>query len=158
VITITVIRQGDTGPAVTVDYATPDDSAALTVLPCSNANGVASPRCDFTTALGTLRFAAGETSKTFNVLISQDLWLEGNETAQLTLSNPTGGAAFQQPSDATSVLTIVDDDTSTPVTNAIDDSTNFVRQHYRLPNRERTRTGSTLQIKSEPALMRNAGR
>jgi Neuraminidase (sialidase) len=93
VISITVIRQGDTSPAVTVDYATPDDSAALTVLPCSNANGVASPRCDFTTAIGTLRFAAGETSKTFNVLISQDLWLEGNETAQLTLSNPTGGAA-----------------------------------------------------------------
>ena len=87
VITITVIRLGDASSAVTVDYTTPDDSAALTVLPCSNANGVASPRCDFTTALGTLRFAAGETSKTFNVRISQDRWLEGNETAQLTLSN-----------------------------------------------------------------------
>jgi hypothetical protein len=142
VISITVIRSGDTSPAVTVDYATPDDSAAMSVLPCSNANGVASPRCDFTTALGTLRFAAGETSKTFNVLISQDLWVEGNETAQLTLSNPTGGAAFQQPSDAIAVLTIVDDDTSPPTTNAIDDSTTFVRQQYHdFLNREPDTTG-----------------
>jgi uncharacterized repeat protein (TIGR01451 family) len=142
VITITVIRQGDASAAVTVDYTTTDDSAALTVLPCSNANGVASPRCDFTTALGTLRFAAGETSKTFNILISQDLWLEGNETAQLTLSNPTGGAAFQQPSDALAVLTIVDDDTSSPATNPIDDSTTFVRQHYHdFLNREPDTTG-----------------
>jgi len=129
-ITINVIRFGDTSSPVTVDYATPDDSAALVVLPCSTANGVASPRCDFTTAIGTLRFAAGETTKSFNVLVSQDLWVEGNETAQLTLSNPTGGAAFQQPSDALSVLTIVDDDSTPPSTNAIDDSNVFVRQQY----------------------------
>jgi hypothetical protein len=49
---------------------------------------------------------------------------------QLTLSNLTGGAVFQQPSDASAVLTIVDDDSSPPATNAIDDSTTFVRQHY----------------------------
>ena len=129
-VTITVVRSGDTNPAVTVDYSTPDDSAALTFLPCSNANGVASPRCDFTTALGTLKFGPGETSKTFTALISQDTWVEGNETVALTLSNPTGGAAFQQPSDANAVLTIVDDDLTPPTTNAIDDSNNFVRQHY----------------------------
>ena len=130
VITITVVRSNDTSLPVSVDYSTPDDSAAMTFLPCSTANGVGSPRCDFTTAIGTLRFAPGETSKTFDVLISQDLWVEGNETVQLSLSNPTGGAAFQQPSDASAVLTIVDDDTSPPSTNAIDDSSNFVRQHY----------------------------
>jgi hypothetical protein len=129
-ITITVVRSGDTGPAVTVDYTTPDDSAAMTFVPCSTANGVASPRCDFTTALGTLKFGPGETSKTFNVLISQDVWVEGNETVALTLSNPTGGAAFQQPSDANAVLTIVDDDLTPPTTNAIDNSDTFVRQHY----------------------------
>ena len=129
-ITITVIRGGDTNPAVTVDYATPDDSAALTFVPCSTANGVASPRCDFTTAAGTLRFGPGETSKTFNILISQDLWVEGNETLPLTLSNLTGGAAFQQPGDANAVLTIVDDDLTPPTTNAIDNSDTFVRQHY----------------------------
>ena len=142
VISITVTRQGDTSLPVTVDYATPDDSAAMSVLPCSTTNGVASPRCDFTTTIGTLRFAAGETSKTFNVLISQDVWLEGNETAQLTLSNPTGGAAFQQASDAIAVLTIVDDDTSSPSTNAIDDSGTFVRQQYHdFLNREPDQAG-----------------
>jgi len=141
-ITITVVRTGDTTPAVAVDYTTPDDSAALTFLPCSNANGVASPRCDFTTALGTLKFGPGETNKTFTVLISQETWVEGNETVPLTLSNPTGGAAFQQPSDASAVLTIVDDDLTSPTTNAIDDSNNFVRQHYHdFLNREPDATG-----------------
>jgi uncharacterized repeat protein (TIGR01451 family) len=141
-ITITVVRSGDTSQAVTVDYATPDDSAAASVLPCSTANGVASPRCDFTTAAGTLRFAAGETSKTFTVLISQDTWLEGNETVNLTLSNLTGGAFFQSPGDATAVLTIVDDDFSPPSANAIDNSNNFVRMQYHdFLNREPDQAG-----------------
>jgi hypothetical protein len=63
------------------------------------------------------------------VLISQDRWVEGDETAQLTLSNLTGGAAFQQPSDATAVLTIIDD-TTPPSPGFVADSTTFVRQHY----------------------------
>jgi hypothetical protein len=126
-VTITVNRTGDTSGPATVDYATPDDSAATTVAPCSTINGMASPRCDFTTALGTLRFAAGETSKTFTVLISQDNYVEGPETLTLTLSNLTGGAVFGVPSTAT--LTIVDDATE-PAANPIDDASNFVRQHY----------------------------
>jgi Calx-beta domain/Domain of unknown function (DUF4214) len=129
-ITITVNRIGDTSPAVNVDYASPDDSGAMMVLPCSTANGAASARCDFTTALGTLKFASGETSKTFTVLISQDTFVEGNETFTLTLANLTGGAAFAQPSDANATVTIADDDLSTSTTNPIDDAQNFVRQHY----------------------------
>ena len=129
-VTITVNRSGDTSPAVNVDYATPDDSAAMTVLPCSTANGVASPRCDFTTALGTLRFAPGETSKTFDLLISQDTFVEGPETFTLALTNLTGGAGFAQPSDASAVVTITDDDFSASAINAIDDTETFVRQHY----------------------------
>ena len=77
--TITVQRSGELTSAVSVDYATPDDSAATpTILPCSTP-GFVSPRCDFTTAIGTLRFAANETSKTFEVLISQDNYVEGSE-------------------------------------------------------------------------------
>jgi hypothetical protein len=129
-VTITVNRSGDTSPAVKVDYATPDDSAALTFLPCSNANGVASPRCDFTTARGTLSFASGETSKTFTVLISEDTFVEGSETFNLTLSNLTGTAAFAQLSDATATVTITDDDLSPPTGNAIDDTETFVRMQY----------------------------
>ncbi len=127
-ITITVTRSGDTAPAVNVDYATPDDSAATSILPCSTPGGVAIPRCDFTTALGTLRFASGDTSKTFTVLISEDAFLEGNETFPLTLSNLTGGAGFAQPSDANATVTIFEDETLDSITP--DDTEDFVRQHY----------------------------
>src|SRR5207244_3390453 len=126
-ITITVNRTGDTTGPATVDYTTPDDSAALVVLPCSTPGGVALPRCDFTTALGTLRFAPGETVKTFLVLISQDNFVEGPETLPLTLSNLTGGAVFG--ANPTATLTITDDLVE-PVANPIDDSANFVRQQY----------------------------
>lgn len=127
-VTITVNRSGDTSPAVNVDYATPDDSSATSVVPCSTPGGVAIPRCDFTTALGTLRFASGETSKTFTVLISEDAFLEGNETFTLTLSNLTGGAGFGSPSDANATVTIIEDETTDSVTP--DDPQDFVRQHY----------------------------
>jgi hypothetical protein len=113
---------------VSVDYATPDDSAATSVLPCSTVNGVASPRCDFTAAVGTLHWASGDNSpKSFIVLISQDDYVEGPEGLTLTLSNPTGGAQLGSPS--TAILTIADD-VSEPVINPIDDPTDFVRQHY----------------------------
>ncbi len=126
-VTITVQRSGDLTSAVTVDYAAPDDSAATpTILPCSTP-GFVSARCDFTTAIGTLKFAANETSKTFVVLISQDNYVEGAEQFALTLSNPSSNAALGSPSTAT--LTIADDVVE-PAANPIDDSTNFVRQHY----------------------------
>jgi hypothetical protein len=127
-VTITVERVGDTSAAATVDYATPDDSESSTLTSCATTDGVASPRCDFTTALGTLRFAAGDsTPKTFTVLISQDNYVEGPETLTLTLSNLTGGAVFGVPS--TAPLTIADDATE-PAANPIDEAENFVRQHY----------------------------
>jgi CSLREA domain-containing protein len=127
-VAITVERVGDTSAAATVTYATPDDSDATTVTPCATINGSASPRCDFTTAVGTLRWAAGDgAAKTFNVLISQDNYVEGPETLTLTLSNLTGGAVFGVPSTATLTIT---DDTTEPAANPIDDAGNFVRQHY----------------------------
>src|SRR5215831_641466 len=73
IATITVTRSGDTSTAATVDYASSD--------------GTASERSDYTTALGTLRFAAGEASKTFIVLIIDDASVENNESINLTLSN-----------------------------------------------------------------------
>jgi Bacterial Ig-like domain (group 3)/Domain of unknown function (DUF4214) len=135
-ITITVNRSGDAASAVTVEFASPDDSVATIYLPCSSIGAIATPRCDFTTAVGTLRFASGESSKTFDVLISQDSYLEGPETFPLTLSHPTGGAGFAQPGDALSVVTIDDDaagivgELAFTESNPIDDNQNFVRQHY----------------------------
>ncbi|MDX6443533.1 MAG: trimeric autotransporter adhesin [Blastocatellia bacterium] len=129
-ITITVERLGSTSGAVTANYATPDDSEATTVTPCStNTSGFASPRCDFTTALGTIRFADGDaTPKTFDILISQDSYVEPPELLTVTLSNLTGSAVFG--ANTTATVRIDDDDLSAPVSNPIDDSQNFVRQHY----------------------------
>lgn len=70
---------------------------------------------------------AGEESKTFTVLISQDSFVEGAETLSLSLSNPTGGAVFATPSEATLEIT---DDAQESATNVIDVAERFVRQHY----------------------------
>jgi hypothetical protein len=122
-VTVTINRSGDSSRAVAVDYATSGDNG----LPCSNASGVATPKCDFTNALGTLSFAVGETSKPITVLISQDSFVEGPETMTVTLSNQTNNAALASP--ATATITIADDGTE-PSTNPIDDARNFVRQQY----------------------------
>ncbi len=122
-IILMVQRTGNLTGAVSVDYATSGDAG----LPCATVNGLATPKCDFTAALGTLKFAAGENSKTIIVLISQDSFVEGSETFTMGLSNPTSGAALASP--ATATVTIADD-ASEPSTNPIDDASNFVRQQY----------------------------
>ncbi|HLM58440.1 MAG TPA: SBBP repeat-containing protein [Pyrinomonadaceae bacterium] len=113
-LTLTVQRTGDPSGPVTVDYAT--------------ANGTASERSDYTTAVGTLRFAAGETAKTIDILVNEDSYVEGTETFTVALSNATGGATLSCP---TSVATVsINDDATEPAANPIDDSTIFVGQHY----------------------------
>ncbi len=114
IATITVTRTGDTSGTVAVDYATSD--------------GTASQRGDYTTATGTLIFNAGETNKTFGVLIVDDAYVEGSETLSLKLSNPTGGAVLGGLSTAT--LTITDNDSGPPAANPIDQARFFVQQHY----------------------------
>ena len=129
--TITVERLGTLTQAVTVDYATSDDSDPAQMVSCAPTPGntTASSRCDFNTAIGRLSWAAGDGApKTFTVLINQDTYLEGPESLPLTLSNLTGGATFATPSTAT--LTIADDDLVAPTSNPIDDAGSFVRQHY----------------------------
>ncbi len=113
-VEVTVMRSGDAAGAVTVDYAT--------------SNGTASERTDFTPALGTLRFAPGETTKTFPIFITDNFTPESDETIEVMLFNPTGGAVLSTPDAA--VVTIKDDDAAPSSANPVDDARFFVRQHY----------------------------
>jgi CSLREA domain-containing protein len=91
---ITVRRAGGFSDEVSVNYAT--------------SNGTATGGTDYTAASGRLTFYSGEINKIFVVPITNDNIHEPNETINLSLSNPTGGATLGSPSAA--VLTIVDDD------------------------------------------------
>jgi hypothetical protein len=111
--TLTVTRTGGTTGTATVDFST--------------VNGTATNRSDYAGNFGTLRFAAGETTKTFQVLLTDDVYEEFDETITVTLSNPTGAALGSL---NTAVLSIVDNDTALPTTNPINDARFFVNQHY----------------------------
>jgi hypothetical protein len=102
-VLITVTRTGGTSGAVSVNYATGDDTAIA--------------GSDYTSASGTLTFADGETEKTFVVQISDDALAEDIESFNLTLSSPTGGATLGAQSTAT--VTIQDDDAPEPGENAL---------------------------------------
>ena len=120
---IVVTRSGDVASPALVTYAT-SDTAGLAA--CTVVNGKASERCDYETAVGTLRFAAGETSKSFIVPIVDDAHVEGSETLSLTLVGPVG-AKISLP---VAVLTITDNDASPSAQNPIDDIPFFVTQQY----------------------------
>lgn len=121
---VVVNRTGDTSSTSTVDYATSDTAGPS---PCSQVNGVASSRCDYTQTIGRLSFAAGETSKTILVPVIDDVFTEGSESFSITLANPIN-AAFGGNVQAT--LTINDNGIE-PATNPIDNDVDFfVRQHY----------------------------
>jgi CSLREA domain-containing protein len=98
-ITITVNRTASSS-ASSVNYATSNGTA--TAGTCGT-SGV-----DYQSASGTLNFAAGDTSKTFNVAICDEALFETDETVNLTLSSPTGTTLLGTPSMA--VLTITNDD------------------------------------------------
>lgn len=94
---VNVIRTGGSVGALTVQYAT------------SNLTAVAGS--DFTSASGTLTFAAGETFKQFTVTVRNDTNSECNELLLVRLFNPTGGGgATVLCPDTEATVTITDDD------------------------------------------------
>lgn len=123
-LNVQVSRSGDTSGVSTVDYATGDTAGANT---CNVVIGVASSRCDYVNTLGTVRFAAGETSKTIGIPIVNDVYAEGDENFTITLSNVTGATLGPI---TVATLTIHDNETVNGTTNPIDDAGFFVRQHY----------------------------
>ncbi|MGH9875376.1 MAG: Calx-beta domain-containing protein [Pyrinomonadaceae bacterium] len=113
---LTVTRTGDSSNAATIEYASSD--------------GTASERSDYLAALGTLHFAAAETSKTITVFIVDDRFGETPETFNVNLTNPIGCTLG---SPATFTVTINSDEMVNglnPVKDASFNSDFFVREHY----------------------------
>ncbi|MDT4952058.1 MAG: hypothetical protein QOJ02_196 [Acidobacteriota bacterium] len=120
-ITVTRINAAS---AATVDYATSDTSG---LAECKTISGKASQRCDYTETFGTLRFAAGESSKTVSVSVIDDVYADGNESFTFSLSKPTGASLGAQ---STATLTITDNDSNSNAANPVLGTDFFVRQHY----------------------------
>jgi hypothetical protein len=112
---VTVTRTGDTALASSVFYFTADA-------------GVATQTRDYTMAGGVLDFGPGETNKKINVLITDNVYVQGTHTLFLQIGNPTGGAFLGTPRFVT--LSINDNDSFPPTINPLDQGQFFVRQHY----------------------------
>jgi hypothetical protein len=126
-VTVTVTRAGDTSLPAAVAYQTADtDTFTVGCADTANNHGSAYARCDFATAVGTLSFAPGETSKTFTVPVIDDAFVEGDETFQVKLADASG-AGLGGPVAAT--VTIKDND-QPGQPNPVFTSPFFVRQHY----------------------------
>jgi Calx-beta domain-containing protein len=92
-VTITATLSAPSGQTVSVDYATSD--------------GTATANSDYLPVSDTLDFAPGVTLQTFTMAILDDVAFEGNETVNLTLSNPIH-ATLGAP--GTAILTILDNE------------------------------------------------
>src|SRR5262249_109614 len=93
-VTLTITRTGGSTGTGSVTFGT--------------RNGTATGGQDYAVNFGTLTFAQGETSKTVRGRLLGGTLVEGNETFQVVLSNPTGGATLGSPS--TAIVTIIDND------------------------------------------------
>ena len=122
-VNLTVSRSGDTSGSATVRYATIDDAVLQN---CNLFNGVASPRCDYLTTFGEVRFAGGEISRTISISIIDDSYAEGTESFAVSLSNPSGASLGTQ---STTTVMIVDNET-TSGPNPNDNTDFFVREQY----------------------------
>ena len=112
---IVVTRTGDLSTPASVEY--------------SITGGTAFERYDYTTAAGRLRFAPGESQKSFDILLTDDATREQNETVELLIWKPSGGGAATGLRDR-AVLVIHDNDLVPAASNPIDSTEFFVRQHY----------------------------
>jgi uncharacterized protein (TIGR03118 family) len=118
-VDLQIIRIGSTAGTATINYNTFDESQT----------GHANQKSDYEIAAGSVTFAPGETVKTIRVLIVNDNFVEGDETIDLFLTNPTGaGVGLGDPNHAE--VTIFEDDGAISLVNPIDDAAFFVRQHY----------------------------
>jgi hypothetical protein len=111
-VNVTVIRTGVVGTAASVDVI--------------SADATAKQKGDYTLVIAHLLFAPNETQKTFQTLISDDGYSEGNESATLLLQNPVNGMLGALNSAAVQIA----DNNPEATSNPIDISRTFAGQHY----------------------------
>ncbi|NER20064.1 MAG: DUF4347 domain-containing protein [Symploca sp. SIO1C2] len=114
------ITDNDLAPALSIDDITVDEATGIATFTVSldqasaqdvmvdfttNAGTAITPD-DFTDSPGTLTIAAGQTSATISVPITNDLLNEGDETFTVNLTNPVNATI----SDPQGIATITDDD------------------------------------------------
>jgi ribosomal protein L35AE/L33A len=128
-------------PAATVRVERSHGKTGAVSVSYSTSAGSATEGLDYVETSGTLSWASGdETAKTFTVPILNDTIDEGNETINLRLSSPTGGATLDSGRD-TAVLNILDDDAPTSACTS-DDSTGCAQgSRFRFEVTYRTATG-----------------
>ena len=97
-MTVTVVRTGGAAGALTVDYATTD--------------GTAVAGQDYTATSGTLTFSGGETTKTFQIPITDDAPTETDETFTVTLRNTSSIDSLGVPN---TLIVTIQDRTTVPV-------------------------------------------
>jgi RHS repeat-associated protein len=90
-------------------------------------NGTATAGSDYSNSPITVNFANGETSKTVTIPIVNDTQFEPDETINLTLTNPQGGATLGTQTTAT--LTIINDDLPKRGTISLNSSTYTVNEN-----------------------------
>ncbi len=108
------VTEGHTGTQTATFTVTLSSAAsqALT-LSYSTANGTATAGSDYQAASGTVTFAAGQATKTINVLVNGDRVGEPNETFFVNLGMASGSAVL---GDAQGMGTIVDDEPRVGIT------------------------------------------
>ena len=131
---VVVRRSGNMSAVVSVDVRTADNNSFN---PCNPATlrpdgtpypqGVAYPRCDYSTTIETLTFGPGEIAKSVRVPLIDDVYVEPNENVQLALSNPSAGAQIG-PFGTTALIITSADAAGQP--NPVDTHGFFVRQQY----------------------------
>ena len=100
---------GENGGSATITITRTGGSTGAVGATVSTSNGTAAAGSDYTAVSTTVSFATGDTtSKTVSIPITDDAVVEGNETVNVALGTPTGGATLGSP--ATAVLTITDND------------------------------------------------
>ncbi|KAF0204274.1 MAG: hypothetical protein FD170_592 [Bacteroidetes bacterium] len=106
IFTFTVTMSAASDAAVTVDYATANGTATTADL-------------DYTATNGTLTFAAGELTKTFEVLVNGDTKIEDDETFTALLSSLVNNGRNISLGTSTGTGTILNDDNATITINDV---------------------------------------